>query len=173
MKEKRKRKASDPIIEARIREIMQIRLDGAEQWDCMSYVSQKEQADEFPWKKGEDGKPLSTRQIRRYIAKADKELTKEQRTLDPTAFYKHLAKLRSIYARAVNTGDLSNARAILHDLAALQDFYPAKKVKTETSAYVKLDTIDDLTRAELDEERRRLEGLCPRPTEDSSARGPG
>lgn len=128
MKGKKKPKATEPVIAARIQEILQIRLDGAETWDCMSYVAEKQQEDVFPWRMGKRTQPISERQIRRYIQQADAKIVAETMTLDPDAFRRHVAKVKAIHARAVNSGDLSNARGALNDVAELLGFYPPKKI---------------------------------------------
>jgi hypothetical protein len=155
-------RATPAIIEQRVQAILQVRLDGAEGWDVRQYVADQEAAGEQPWKVEAGCKPLSERQIREYVTKADELIATSCRITRREALRRHKAQRRSLYARAVQAGDIGNALAVLKDLAALQDLYPAKKVKAEHSGHVHIDPLADLTAAELDAERRRLEKLCPR-----------
>lgn len=159
-KRKQAEQATPATIEQRIQAILQIRLDGAEGWDVRQYVAEKEKAGEQPWKIEEGGKSLSERQIRRYIHAADALVSESCRGSRTQAIRRHKAQRRSLYARAIQTGDLGTALAVLRDLATLQDLYPAKKVKNEHSGHVKIDNLDELSAEELDAERRRLEKLC-------------
>ena len=162
MKAKRlnkKARATNAIRELRIQAIVQIRLEGAEGWDVASYVSELEAKDGHPWKMEAGGKPLSERQIRRYVEQAGKRIAEICRTHNPNAIFLHLAKLNRLYARSVQAGEIRTARAVLNDLAKLQDLYPGKKVKAEHTDHVYIDNLADLTPGELDAERRRLEKL--------------
>jgi hypothetical protein len=129
--------------EARVKAILQIRLDGAESWDVVSFVSDQENADVAPWKMGRARKHLCERQIRRYIHDADALIVENCRTIDPDAFYRHLGKVRNLYARAVNSGDLSNARGLLRDAAELMDLYPAKKHEAKHAGKIEITLVED------------------------------
>lgn len=172
----RKRKQAERVThtlhDQRIQAVLQIRLDGAEGWDVRLYVAEKEKAGEQPWKIEEGGKPLSERQIRRYVQAADALVSESCRISRATAIRRHKAQRRSLYARAIQTGDLGTALAVLRDLATLQDLYPAKKVKNEHSGHVKIDNLDELTAEELEAERRRLEKLCANAPGDSGKKSP-
>jgi hypothetical protein len=63
------------------------------------YVSEKEQAGEPPWKVEDGGKPLSERQIRRYVEEADRLIEESCRTSRKKALRRHQAQRRSLYAR--------------------------------------------------------------------------
>jgi hypothetical protein len=46
-------------VEARVTEILRIRLDGAEMWDVREYVREKEKEEGSVWQLAEGQKPLS------------------------------------------------------------------------------------------------------------------
>src|SRR5262245_12864078 len=127
-------RATDPIIRLRIEDVLRIRLDGAEGWDVRRYVAEMEAAGTPPWAVPEGGKPLSERQIRRYVEAADRLIDESCRTSRKKALRRHLAQRRSLYARALNKGDERTALAVLADLAALEGLYPPKGVRVSGKA---------------------------------------
>jgi hypothetical protein len=106
-------------VQARVSEILRIRLDGAEFWDLCEYVREKEQEEGSPWKLAEGQKPLSDSQLWRYIAKADREIAASCRASRKKLLRRHLAQRRSLYAKAVSAGDYRAALACLQDEAKL------------------------------------------------------
>jgi hypothetical protein len=125
-------KATNPIVQARVEDVLRIRLDGAEGWDVRRYVAEKEAAGEAPWTIAEGSKPLSERQIRNYVTAADKLIDESCRKERKKRLRRHLAQRRSLYARSVNKGDERTALAVLRDLAELEGHYPPKKVAPTT-----------------------------------------
>jgi hypothetical protein len=124
-------------MEARVADILRIRLDGAESWDCRAYVSQKQLAGEAPWKLADGANPLCDRQIYRYIEQADALIQSSCLTSRKKLLRNHLAQRRSLFARAVQAGDVKAALAVLQDLARLQDLYPAAKVAAKIEGTLK------------------------------------
>ena len=120
-------KATKTAVQQRVDEILRIRLDGAEFWDVLQYVAEKQTEKAVPWAIPEGGKPLSERTVWWYIQQADKRVAESCREGRKKAVRRHLAQRRALYARAVNTGDLSTALRVLADEATLLDLYPAKK----------------------------------------------
>ena len=59
------------------------------------YVAEMEAKGEAPWKIGEDGKPLSERQIRNYVAAADKLIEESCRQSRKKLLRNHLAQRRA------------------------------------------------------------------------------
>jgi hypothetical protein len=116
-------KASKATTRARVEDILRVLNDGATCWQMRQYVAQMEQKGESPWTIPEGGKALSERQIRRYVAAADKVIAEDNRTHRAKRRRRHVAKLQSLYARCVNKGDERTARAVLHDLAELQGLH--------------------------------------------------
>ena len=115
----------------RIQAILQIRLDGAEAWDVRDFVALKEAAGESPW--AIEGKPLNAAQIGSIIKAADK-LIAESSPGDPPEVARHKAKLKNLYARAVQSGDVRTARSILCDIAKMEGL---NKRKPQTSSKAK------------------------------------
>ncbi|HEX5272170.1 MAG TPA: hypothetical protein VFW33_16855 [Gemmataceae bacterium] len=117
-------RATNPIHQLRVEDVLQIRLDGARHWDVRRYVAEKEAAGEQPWKVEEGGKPLSERQIRRYIDRADEMIADSCRSSRKRLMRNHVAYRHNLYARAVNKGDERTALAVLDSLAKLQGLFP-------------------------------------------------
>ncbi len=139
MKAKKKQDhANKATYELRVQSIVQVILDGAETWDIFQFVAEQQEAGEKPWKMGRAQKPIGERQIRNYIADANKRIIESSVKADADALRHHLSKRRNLYARAVNAGDINTALAVLRDTAALQDLYPAKKVTQEHSGELKI-----------------------------------
>ena len=107
------------IEQQRINAILQIRLDGAEAWDVRAYIAEKEEAGEEPWKVEDERNPLSAAQIGDIIQAAD-DLIAAASPGDAPEVARHKAKLKSLYARAVQAGDVRTARSILTDLAKME-----------------------------------------------------
>jgi hypothetical protein len=124
-----KAKPTKAQVEARVSEILRIRLDGAEIWDVREYVREKEQEDGSPWKLPEGAKPLSDSQLWRYIARADKLIAESCRASRKKLLRRHLAQRRNLYARAVNAGDYRAALAAARDEAELLGLYPARRAE--------------------------------------------
>jgi hypothetical protein len=118
-------KAKTPTAQARVEDIVRIRLDGAEAWQARHYVAEKELAKEKPWTIAEGGKPLSERQIRYYVEQADALIAASCRQSRKARLRRHMAQRRSLYARAVQAGDVRAALAVLSDLARMENLYPS------------------------------------------------
>src|SRR5262245_28457183 len=106
-------RATNPTIRLRIEDVLRVRLDGAEGWDVRRYIAEMEQAGTPPWTIPEGGKPLSERQIRNYVAAADKLIDASCRQSRKKLLRRHLAQRRALYARAVSSGQLNVALAVL------------------------------------------------------------
>src|SRR3954452_22839585 len=91
-------------VEARVSEILRIRLDGAEIWDVREYVREMEQEEGSPWQLAEGQKSLSDSQLWRYIAKADKEIAASCRASRKRLVRRHLAQRRNIFGKAMSAG---------------------------------------------------------------------
>jgi len=135
---KQKSHANKATYELRVQSIVQVILDGAETWDIFQFVAEQEDEGKAPWEMGRSRKHICERQIRNYIADANKRIIESSVKHDADALRHHLSKRRNLYARAVNAGDINTALAVLRDTAALQDLYPAKKVNAEHSGELKI-----------------------------------
>jgi hypothetical protein len=127
-----KAKPTKAQVEARVNEILRIRLDGAEIWDVREYVREKEQEEGSPWKLADGASPLSDSQLWRYIAKADRLVAESCRASRKKLLRRHLAQRRNLYAKAVSVGDYRTALAVARDEAELQGLYPPTKVAPTT-----------------------------------------
>ncbi len=118
------RRAEKALVEARTNDLAHAILDGAV-WplDLCEYVREREKETGSPWFVGEGEKPLSYAQIRRYAVKAEKVIAESCRTSRKRLLRIHLAKRRSLYARAVTAADYSTALRVLRDEAELLSLY--------------------------------------------------
>src|SRR4051812_14045209 len=97
-------KPTKALIQQRVEDVLQIRLDGATFVQVWRYVADKEAANEPPWAVPEGGAPLSRRSIERYIQRADKLMAETTREGRMRAIRRHLAQRQNLYARSVNAG---------------------------------------------------------------------
>lgn len=132
-------RATKTQVELRVAEILAIRLDGAEFWDCREFVRERESAREneanapSPWLLADGAKPLSDGQIRRYITQSDSLIAASCRAQGKKLLQLHLAQRRNMYSKAMAQGDVRAALACKRDEAQLLDLYPAQKVKAEVA----------------------------------------
>jgi hypothetical protein len=124
-----KTRADKALLGRRVDDILRIRLDGAEWWDVRQYVREKEADPLSPWFVAEGGKPLSDHTIRYYQTSADKLMLASGERSRKKRLRRHLAQRRNLYARAVTTGELRTALAVLVDEAHLLGLYPAHQIK--------------------------------------------
>jgi hypothetical protein len=137
-------KATAATIQARVEDILRIRLDGAQPWDVREYVRAREKEGAEPWAIPAGGKPLSDSQLRRYGQRADELVRDSCRANRGKLLREHIAQRRSLYARAVNAGDIRTALAVLDSLAKLLALFPSE---------------DDALRREADALRKQLAEL--------------
>jgi hypothetical protein len=116
-------RATDPTIKQRIEDVLRLRLEGVEGWDLRRYVAGKEQAGEPPWAIPSGGKPLSERQIRRYVEQADQLIEENCRTSRKKLLRRHLAQRRQLFRKAVAADDLRAALAVLDSEAKLEGLF--------------------------------------------------
>jgi hypothetical protein len=131
-------KADKVLVAKRTEDLLRIRLDGARFWDLCEFVREKEVEEGSAWFLEEGSKPLSESQIRRYQQKADDLAERSFERNRKRLFREHIAKRRHLYARAVTTGDLRTALAILRDEAELLKLYPQSTVEQRLAALEKL-----------------------------------
>ena len=145
------------VVNARVEEVLRIRLDGAEFIDIREYIISQQQTVGSRW---ESAQPLSDSQVRRYQLAADKLIAQTCHSSRKRLLRLHLARRRNLYAKAVSMGDLRVALSCLQDEAALLKLYPEKGNTLEVFGKVKNDvsiTIQSpLTAADIDFARRLL-----------------
>jgi hypothetical protein len=112
-------KANKALVAKRVEDLLRIRLDGAQHWDVCEYVREKQAEPASCWFVAEGETPLSDSQIRRYLQRADEMIYATHERSRKRLFRRHLAQRRHLYARAVTTGDLRTALAVLQDEAKL------------------------------------------------------
>ena len=110
---------SRSIQERRIRAVLQIRLDGAQDFDVQDHIAEAEAKGEEPWTVGARRKPLTPAQIGKLI-EAAKAIVTDTYPNDHPDVAMHKAKLKSLFARAVAAGEHATARGILRDIADLE-----------------------------------------------------
>jgi hypothetical protein len=97
------------LIRARTDELLSIRLDGASTTQIIQYVREKEKSGEFPWKVGDDGKPVSERMIYRLLNRGDLVLEKHFEANRAKLMRKAIAQRDNVVARALAAGDNATA----------------------------------------------------------------
>jgi hypothetical protein len=116
-------KANKALIEARVTELLRLRLDGAEFWAVREYVREKEREDGSLWQLDEGEKSLSDSQLCRYLARVDQRIADSCHASRKKLLRRHLARRRSLYGKAVAQGDIRAALACLRDEAELEGLY--------------------------------------------------
>ena len=110
---KPKSRASDAEVAARVAEILEIRLDGVEFSDVVSFCKEK-------------GFNVSERQCGRYLEAADKLIVERCERSRKKLLTRHIAQRQKLFARCVNAASHRDALAVLADLAKLQGLYPSE-----------------------------------------------
>jgi hypothetical protein len=121
-------KADKALSARRVDDVLRIRLDGAEFWDVVQFVREKQQEAGSAWFLAEDDNPLSDAMIRKYQERADKLVMASHEKSRKKLFRRHLAQRRALYAKAATSGDVRAALACLQDEAELLGLYPPKKI---------------------------------------------
>lgn len=119
-------KADKALAARRVEDVLRIRLDGAEWWDVVAFVREKEREERSAWFVADGATPLSDGMIRKYQEKADRLVEQPHENSRKKLFRRHLAKRRNLYARAVTTGDLRTGLACLRDEAAMLSLYNSR-----------------------------------------------
>jgi hypothetical protein len=112
-------------VQQRIEALLPIRLAGAELWDIREFVREKTAANDPVW----GSHMLSDSQLYRYLQRVQEIIDESCKTSRKRLFRTHLAKRRSLYSKAVATGDYATAKAILRDEAELLNLYPPKRTE--------------------------------------------
>jgi hypothetical protein len=124
-------------VKQRTNEIVRILLDGAESWDIEEYVREQEADADSPW---HIGAPISYCQIRRYVQRAERQIAKaSSKENRGRLIHRHLARRRSLYAKAVAQGDIRAALAVLDSEAKLLGLFPqAQERKDAPNVHVNI-----------------------------------
>jgi hypothetical protein len=111
-------------VDARVNELLRVMLDGAERWDLVDFVRQREKEEGSPWFISEGSDPLCYAQIRKYVGKAHKEIAKAGQGDRAELIRAHVAKRRNLYAKAVAMGDIRAALACADSECKLLGLFP-------------------------------------------------
>jgi hypothetical protein len=106
-------------VQARVDEILGIWLDGAQSWDFVEFVREREKEEGSPWYVAEGHEPLTYGQIRRYVVKAEARIAATCRANREKLFRQHLVQRRHLYAKALSQGDIRTALAVKDSEAKL------------------------------------------------------
>ena len=91
-------KAEALRVQQRTDELVMIRLDGAQWWDVVQYVSEKSKEAGSPWEVKPGGHHLSERMLRNYVARADRIILASAGQKRTRAIRRHLARRENLYA---------------------------------------------------------------------------
>jgi hypothetical protein len=113
------RKATKAETQKRVDEVFQLRLHGAELPDLVQFSSEK------AWN-------IGPRQLRKYIAKADRLMTEILNRNREQLFGRHVLQRRAIFARCMKINDYKTALQVLRDEAQLEGMYAPTKISPTT-----------------------------------------
>jgi hypothetical protein len=119
-------KATRATIQARVEQVLRIRLAGAEFWDIRQYAAEEDPDTGRPWN-------VSARQLWRYIAAADNMLAQQLEKNRTKCLNRHIATRRALLARATQVGDYRTALAVARDEAELLGLYDLAKGQGEST----------------------------------------
>ncbi len=124
-------KATKAQVQARVEEVLAIRLDGAEFWHVREYAREKEREEGSAWHLDDGAKPLSDGQLWRYVGMADKLIAQSCRASRQKLLRRHLAQRRNIFGKAMSAGDYRAALAAAESEARLEGLFdtPARAAK--------------------------------------------
>jgi hypothetical protein len=137
-------------VQARVDEILGIWLDGAQSWDFVQYVRDKEREEGSLWYVTEGHEPLSYCQIRRYVMKAEARIAATCKANREKLFRQHLVQRRHLYAKALSQGDIRTALAVKDSEAKLLTqwgVFPeaeADKTKRTAAGSIVLNVVEQL-----------------------------
>jgi hypothetical protein len=121
------KKSSKAIVQARVAEVLKMRLAGAEFHDIVQYASETDEATSRPWN-------VTERQLRNYVRDSDLLLARSLEEKVKPLFNLHRAQRRDLFRQALQTGDLRTALSVLKDEAELLGLYPGKLSTKEVVA---------------------------------------
>lgn len=133
------KKANPIVIQQRVTELLSMRLAGAQWHDVIQH------AEEENWN-------VSERQLCRYINKVDKLLAVKMEDTREKIFNRHLACRRTVYAKAMQAGDLQAALKALDSEAKMLGLNPEERRDGDVAVQINVGI-------ELTVEQRRTELL--------------
>jgi hypothetical protein len=112
-------RATKATIRQRVEEVLTLRLSGAEFWNIRQFAAEQQ------W-------GVSERQLWRYVERSDAILAEHLEADRDKIVRRHVAMRRSLYARAMQTGDWRAALAVLDCEAKLLGLFAPTKVAPTT-----------------------------------------
>jgi hypothetical protein len=113
------RKSTKAETQKRVEQVFQLRLHGAELPDILPYAAEK-------------GWNVKERQLRTYIARADRLMAEILNRNREQLFGRHVLQRRAIYARCLKIQDYKTALQVLRDEAQLEGMYAPTKISPTT-----------------------------------------
>src|SRR6188474_3111794 len=89
-------RASAPLTERRVGDLLRIRLDGAERWDVLEYVRAREAEKGSAWEVPDGANPLSESAIWHLLTKADAAVEASHVRSRRILLRRHLAQRRNL-----------------------------------------------------------------------------
>jgi hypothetical protein len=99
----------------------------------------------------------------RYVAQSERLLKDSALTNRKRRLRLHFARRKSLYARAVSTGQLNVALAVLRDLATLEGFYGDELARQVEELRKELDALKRASDGNSDDDPPAPDGHPPRP----------
>jgi hypothetical protein len=112
-------KSTRAETQKRVDEVLQLRLHGAELPDILQYAAEK------AW-------CVKERQLRTYIARADRLMAEILNRNRDQLFGRHVMQRRAIFARCMKINDYKTALQVLRDEAQLEGLYAPTKISPTT-----------------------------------------
>lgn len=168
------RKATEGQMRKRIEEVLRLRLDGAEFWDLRDYIRKQEITPGSAWELRGDDKPLSDQHIRRYITDTNKMIVRHDRGSKEEMLDEHVARRRHLYAKAIKSGDLSNAVKALDSEAKLQGLFPPPPPPAEFVSLLKeIESLQSIIRGLMKNDSATPDAVIPEAASEGVKRVPG
>jgi hypothetical protein len=147
MANKKRQRATEAEVAARVQEVLQARLGGASFHDLQNLAVEKGWA------------PISDRQLWRYVEAADARMAEHFAEDRENIFRRHVLQRRRLFALALQDGDTRTALAILRDEAELYQIYPPKRTELTGRNGGPLETVTATVELTDDDRRTAIANL--------------
>ncbi len=122
------KRCSAEELKVRVEEVLQLLLAGAGPWDVEQYAKQKQ------WE-------VTEKTLRRYRRAAEKALKPSIEKRRDKLLTLHLAKLRDLYAKALNNGDVRTALLVLKSEQELMGLCKHDKKERTTTNFLTIEQL--------------------------------
>ena len=113
--------------------MLRVMLDGAQRWDFVQFVRERESDPESPWHVAEGAEPLTYSQIRKYIGKAKTLIANSGQGEREELLRRAIVQRDHLYAKSVAMGDMRAALAVLDSRDRLLRLFPRERTTTTRS----------------------------------------